>query len=156
MIARRDFITLLGGAAAAWPVAARAQPMERVRRVGVLMGVAANNALGQARVKAFQQQLQQLGWIEGRNIAIEYRWGEGRTERFAEIMAEFVRLKVDVIVTAGTPPSIAAKQATSVIPIVFAASADPVGAGLVASLARPGGNVTGLSNQMNDLGSKKL
>jgi putative ABC transport system substrate-binding protein len=156
MIARRDFITLLGGAAAAWPVAARAQPMERVRRVGVLMGVAANNALGQARVKAFQQQLQQLGWIEGRNIAIEYRWGEGRAERYDEFAAEFVRLKVDVIVTEGTPPTLAAKKATSVIPIVFIGAGDPVLTGLVASLTRPGGNATGLSNQGRDLAGKRV
>jgi putative ABC transport system substrate-binding protein len=98
----------------------------------------------------------QLGWIEGRTITIEYRWAEGRNERFAEIAAEFVRLKVDVIVTYGTPPSEAAKQATRVIPIVFAAAADPVGNGLVASLARPGGNVTGLSLQQSDIVGKKL
>jgi putative ABC transport system substrate-binding protein len=153
-VKRRGFITLLGGAAAALPFAARAQQAGKVPTIGFL---GPNTPTVQTHwTAAFVQRLRELGWIEGRNIAIEYRWGEGRTERFAEIMAEFVRLKVDVIVTAGTPPSIAAKQATSVIPIVFAASADPVGAGLVASLARPGGNVTGLSNQMNDLGSKKL
>ena len=102
------------------------------------------------------QRLRELGWIEGRTVAIEYRWAEGRNERFAEIAAEFVRLKVDVIVTYGTPPVIAAKQATSVIPIVFAVMGDPVGTGLVASLARPGGNVTGLSNQSTDLAGKRL
>ena len=102
------------------------------------------------------QRLRELGWIEGRTVAIEYRWAEGRSERFAEIAAEFVRLKVDVIVTAGTAAVIAAKQATSVIPIVFAAAGDPVGTGLVASLARPGGNVTGLSNQATDLAGKRL
>ena len=96
-------------------------------------------------VAAFVQRLRELGWIEGRTVAIEYRWAEGRNERFSEIAAEFVRLKVDVIVTQGTPAAIAAKQATSVIPIVFAVAGDPVGSGLVASLARPGGNVTGLS-----------
>jgi putative ABC transport system substrate-binding protein len=90
-------------------------------------------------------RLHALGWIEGRNIAIEYRWGEGSAERFAKIAAEFVRLKVDVIVTSGTPAVIASKQATSVIPIVFATAGDPVGTGLVASLARPGGNVTGMA-----------
>jgi putative tryptophan/tyrosine transport system substrate-binding protein len=95
------------------------------------------------RTTAFVQRLRQLGWIEGRTVAIEYRWAEGRYERFAEIAAEFVRLKVDVIVTAATAPVVAAKQATSVIPIVFAVAGDPVGSGLVASLARPGGNVTG-------------
>ena len=102
------------------------------------------------------QRLRELGWIEGRTVAIEYRWAEGRSERFAEIAAEFVRLKVDVIVTDGTAPVLAAKQATSVIPIVFAAAGDPVGTGLVASLARPGGNVTGLSIQQADLAGKRL
>ena len=102
------------------------------------------------------QRLRELGWIEGRTIAIEYRWAEGRSERFTEIAAEFVRLKVDVIVTYATPPVIAAKQATSVIPIVFAVAGDPVGTGLVASLARPGGNVTGLSVQQTDLAGKRL
>ena len=154
MMQRREFITLLGGAAA-WPLAVRAQPVERVRQVGVLMGVA-NNAFGQARVKAFQQQLQQLGWIEGRNIAIEYRWGEGRVERYDEFAAEFVRLKVDVIVAEGTPPTLAAKKATSVIPIVFIGAGDPVLTGLVASLTRPGGNATGLSNQGRDLAGKRV
>ena len=104
---------------------------------------------------AFVQRLRELGWIEGRTVAIEYRWAEGRAERLAEIAAEFVRLKVDVIVTVGTR-QLAAKQATSVIPIVFAVAGDPVGSGLVASLARPGGNVTGLSNQAADLAGKRL
>jgi putative ABC transport system substrate-binding protein len=105
---------------------------------------------------AFVQRLRELGWIEGRTVAIEYRWGEGRNERYTEIAEEFVRLKVDVIVTYGTPPSKAAKQATAVIPIVFAAAADPVGSGLVSSLARPGGNITGLSLQQSDIVGKKL
>ena len=108
------------------------------------------------RVAAFVQRLRELGWIEGRNVAIEYRWAEGRSERFTEIAAEFVRLKVDVIVTYATPPVIAAKQATSVIPIVFAVAGDPVNTGLVASLARPGGNVTGLSVQQTELAGKRL
>ena len=102
------------------------------------------------------QRLRELGWIEDRNVAIEYRWAEGRAERLAEIAAEFVRLKVDVIVTSATPPVVAAKQATSVIPIVFATAGDPVGTGLVAFLARPGGNVTGLSIQATDLAGKRL
>jgi putative ABC transport system substrate-binding protein len=101
-------------------------------------------------------RLRELGWMEGRTVAIEYRWAEGRTERFAEIATEFVRLKVDVIVTAGTGAPLAAKQATSAIPIVFAVAADPVGTGLVATLARPGGNVTGLSTQQADLAGKRL
>jgi putative ABC transport system substrate-binding protein len=102
------------------------------------------------------QRLRELGWIEGRSIAIEYRWGEGRAERYAEIAAEFVRLKVDVILAGGTEAAIAAKQATSSIPIIFATAGDPVGSRLVASLARPGGNVTGLSNQGSDLPAKRL
>ena len=102
------------------------------------------------------QRLRELGWIEGRTVAIEYRWGEGRAERYAEIAAEFVRLKVDVILAGGTEAAIAAKQATSVIPIVFPTAGDPVGSGLVASLARPGGNVTGLSNLGSDLAAKRL
>ena len=105
---------------------------------------------------AFVQRLRELGWIDGRNVAIEYRWGEGRDERFGEIAAEFVRLKVDVIVTSGTTQVLAAKQATSVIPIVFATAGEPVGTGLVTSLARPGGNVTGLSNQNFDTIGKRL
>src|SRR5438552_3726139 len=107
-------------------------------------------------VAAFVQRLRELGWVEGRTIAIEYRWAEGRNERYAENAAEFVRLKVDVIVTSTTPPTLAAKQSTAVIPIVFAAANDPVGTGLVASLARPGGNVTGLANQISDTSGKKL
>ena len=142
---RREFITLLGGAAAAWPLAARAQQPGKLPTIGFL---GANTPSAQSQwTAAFVQRLRELGWIEGRTVAIEYRWAEGRSERFAEIAAEFVRLKVDVIVTSGTRAVLAAKQATSVIPIVFAAAADPVGSGLVASLARPGGNVTGLSIQ---------
>jgi putative ABC transport system substrate-binding protein len=105
---------------------------------------------------AFLQRLHELGWNEGRDVRIEYRWGEGRNERFAEIAAEFVRLQVDLILTHTTPPTLAAKQATSVIPIVFAAAGDPVGTGIVASLARPGGNVTGLSGQAPDTASKRV
>ncbi len=109
-----------------------------------------------ASTDAFVQRLRELGWIENRTVAIEYRWAEGRDERFAQIAAEFVRLKVDVILTYGTPSSLAVKKATAVIPIVFAAAGDPVGTGLVASLARPGGNITGLSIQQTDLASKRL
>ncbi len=150
---RREFITLVGGAAA-WPLAARAQQPAKVPTIGFL-GAGTPLVWGQW-VAAFVQRLRELGWIEGRNVAIEYRWAEGRDERFAEIAAEFVRLKVDVIVTSGTPTVVAAKQATSVIPIVFATAGDPVGTGLVASLARPGGNVTGLSVQITDLAGKRL
>jgi putative tryptophan/tyrosine transport system substrate-binding protein len=149
---RRAFITLLGGAAA-WPLAARAQ-RARLPTIGFL---GANTATTDShRLTAFVQRLRELGWAEGRNVTIEVRWGEGRAARFAEIAAEFVRLKVDVIVTSGHAPIAAAKHETSVIPIVFAATSDAVGSGLVASLARPGGNVTGLSMQQIDLAGKRL
>jgi putative tryptophan/tyrosine transport system substrate-binding protein len=150
---RRAFITLLGGAAAAWPLAARAQ--QAAMPVIGFLGASTLGVEGH-RNAVLVQRLRELGWIEGRSIAIEYRWAEGRNERFAEIAAEFVRLKVDVIVTYGTAPTLAAKQATAVIPIVFAASGDPVGTGLVASLARPGGNVTGLSGQQTDSATKRI
>jgi putative tryptophan/tyrosine transport system substrate-binding protein len=152
-VRRRAFITLLG-AAAAWPLAARAQQAAMLPTIGFLGPNMPS--LDSRRVGAFVQRLRELGWIEGRNVATEYRWAEGRTEHLAEFAAEFVRLKVDVIVTSGTPPVIAAKQATSVIPIVFAAVGDPVGTGLVAALARPGGNATGLSIQATDLAGKRL
>src|SRR5262245_2308228 len=141
---RRNFIALLG-VAAAWPLAGRAQQVGKLRTIGFL-GSSTLSAMSEW-IAAFVQRLRERGWIEGRTVAIEYRWAEGRAERAAEIAAEFVRLKVDVIVTYATPPTLAAKQATSAIPIVFAAAGDPLGAGLVASLARPGGNVTGLSLQ---------
>jgi len=152
MSSRREFITLLGGATAAWPLAARAQ--QPANTIGFL-GASTRSAESQW-IAAFVQRLRELGWIDGRNIVIEYRWAEGRDEGFAEIAAEFVRLKVGVIVTWGTPTAIAAKQATSVIPIVVAAMGNPVGAGIVASLAQPGGNVTGLSGMVSDLASKRL
>jgi len=140
---RREFIAALGGAAVAplilRPLAARAQQPAKVPTIGFL-GV--NTASAQSKWTAvFVQRLRELGWTEGRNVAIEYRWAEGRSERAAEIAAELVRLKVDVIVTSGTAPVVAAKQATAVIPIVFALVGDPVGTGLVANLARPGGNL---------------
>ena len=149
---RRDFIAAIGGAAA-WPHGARAQQRGRLPTIGFL-GSTTPSTMSQW-IAAFVQRLRELGWVEGRNVAIEYRWAEGRTERFAEIAAEFVRLKVDVIVTAGAP-ALAAKQATTLIPIVFAMASDPVGSGLVASLSRPGGNVTGLSLQLTDLAGKRL
>jgi len=150
---RRDFITLLG-AAAAWPLAARAQQTPKLPTVGFL-GVGTSSGGGRW-VGAFMQRLHELDWIDGRTIAVQFRWAEGRDERAAEIAAEFVRRKVDVIVTSATAGAVAAKQTTSVIPIVFAAAGDPVGTGLVASLARPGGNVTGLSLQWPDLAGKRL
>ena len=153
MIRRREFITLLGGAAAAWPLAARAQQPAKLPTIGFLG--TATPSMWSHWVAAFVQRLREHGWIDGRNIAIEYRWAEGRTERFAEIAAELVRRKVDVIVTSGGAV-VAAKQATSVIPIVFPMAPDPVSSGLVASLARPGGNVTGLSIQSTELATKRL
>jgi putative tryptophan/tyrosine transport system substrate-binding protein len=151
---RRDFITLIGGAAAGWPLAAGAQQSAKLPTIGFL-GSTTSAAQSQLTA-AFVQRLHELGWIEGRTVAIEYRWAEGRSERFAELAAEFVRLKVDVILVHNTPPLVAAKQATSSIPIVFATAADPVGTGVVASLARPGGNVTGLSSQQTDTTTKRL
>jgi putative tryptophan/tyrosine transport system substrate-binding protein len=153
-VRRRQFMALLGGAAAAWPLAARAQQAGRLPTVGFL-GTATQVTMT-SRVGALTQRLRELGWIENRTIAIEYRWAEGRYERFAEIAAEFVRLKVDIIVTSGTLPVIAAKQATATTPILFVTATDPVGTGLVASLARPGGNVTGLSIQGTDIAGKRL
>ena len=151
---RRDFfISLLGGAAATWPLMARAQQPAKPPTIG-LLGTASASAWG-PWTGAFAQRLRELGWIEGRTVAIEYRWAEGRPERFASIAAELVRLKVDVIVTSGAAGH-AVKQATSVIPIVFAVANDPVGTGLVASLSRPGGNVTGLSLLAPDLAGKRL
>jgi putative tryptophan/tyrosine transport system substrate-binding protein len=150
---RRAFITLIGGTAATWPLAARAQQAGKLPTIGFL---GASPSIESQRVAAFVQRLRELAWIDGRNLAIEYRWGEGRNERYIEAAAELVRLKVDVIVTVATPATLAAKQATTVIPIVFGAASDPVGTGLVESLARPGGNVTGLSNQIPDTGGKKL
>jgi putative ABC transport system substrate-binding protein len=149
-VKRREFITLLGGAAAAWPLAARAQQSAKLPTIGFL-GAGTLSAWS-LWVAAFVQRLRELGWIEGRTIAIEYRWAEGRSERFTEIGTEFVRLKVDVIVTVGTAVA-ALKQVTSAIPIVFAS--DPLGSGLVTSLARPGGNVTGLSMQSTELVTKR-
>ena len=151
---RREFITLLGGAAAAWPLAARAQHPVKLPTIGYL-GPNSRLLDGQ-RLGAFVQRLRELGWIEGRTIAIEYRFAEGRNDHLAETVAEFVQRKVDVIVTSATPPTVAAKQATSIIPIVFASVGDPVGAGVVESLARPGGNVTGLSLQATDAAGKRL
>jgi putative tryptophan/tyrosine transport system substrate-binding protein len=153
-MSRREFITLSAGAAIAWPLAARAQQAGKLPTIGYIGG--GGSISQRAWVDAFVQRLRELGWIDGRTVAIEYRWGEGRPERYAEFAAEFVRRKVDVIFANGTEPAVAAKQATSVIPIIFPAAGDPVGSRLVASLARPGGNVTGLSNQGTDLAAKRL
>jgi putative tryptophan/tyrosine transport system substrate-binding protein len=148
---RREFITLLGSTAA-WSISARAQQPEKLLTVGVLGADASSWGPWTA---AFAARLRSLGWIEGRNIAIEYRWSEGHPERYPEIAAEFVRQKVDVIVTFGGAVT-SLKQATATIPIVFAIAVDPIGAGLVVNLSRPGGNVTGLSLQQSDIAGKRL
>jgi putative ABC transport system substrate-binding protein len=149
---RREFITLAGGVAAGWPLALRAQQAGKLPIIGFL---GADASAFSPWTDAFVARLRELGWIEGSTVAIEYRWSQGRTERYAEIAAEFVRLKVDVIVTVGSAVPIV-RQATASIPIVFAVAIDPVGSGLVASLAHPGGNVTGLSIQANELSGKRL
>src|SRR5215471_2960034 len=150
---RRDFFSLVGGAAA-WPVVARAQQPGKLRVIG-FSGLSTRSAESEL-VAAFAQRLHELGWIENRTIRIEYRWSEGRAERHAQIAAEFVRLKLDVMIASGTPQVLAYKQATSVIPVVFIRVGDPVAIGLVASLPRPGGNVTGLSVQSRELAAKRL
>jgi putative ABC transport system substrate-binding protein len=148
---RREFITYIGGVAASWPLAARAQPA-KLRTVGVL---GTDPIVWQPWTGAFVERLRALGWVEGRTLAMEYRWDEGRLERDTDVAAEFVQLKVDVILTTAVSVS-AIKQKTTFIPIVFAISIDPVAGGLVASLARPGGNATGLSIQAADLAGKRL
>jgi putative ABC transport system substrate-binding protein len=153
MMQRRAFITLLGGAAAAWPLAARAQQPGKLPTIGFL-GTSTPAAWTQF-VAAFVQRVNAVGWIEGRTVAIEYRWAEGREERYAQIAKEFVQLPVDIIVTSGMAVP-AAKQATSVIPVGFTVATDPVGTGLVSALARPGGNVTGLSLQSAELAGKRV
>jgi putative ABC transport system substrate-binding protein len=151
-VRRREFVTMLGGGAVAWPIAARAQD----RKLPTIGFLGASTLSGWSIwTAAFVQRMRELGWIEGRTVVIEYRWAEGRNERYPEIAAEFARLKVDVIVTVGSAVA-AAKQVTSTIPIVFALAVDPVGSGLVASLAQPGGNATGVSVQSTDLAGKRL
>src|SRR5262245_7885398 len=142
---RRDFITLLGGAAAAWPLAAHAQQSEQVRRVGMLIGQAADDVDGKARLAAFVQGLQQLGWTDGRNVRIDIRWAAGDADRIRRYATELVALAPDVILAIGAATTGPLRQATRTVPIVFVNVSDPVGAGFVASLARPGGNATGFS-----------
>ena len=151
---RREFLMVLGGAVG-WPLAAQAQPTGKLPTIGFL-DPTASSTQGPIVVSVFSQRLRELGWLDGRNIRIEVRLAEGRRERYAEIAAEFIRLPVDVIDTYSVPAIIATKQATSTIPIVFATSGDPVGNGLVTSLARPGGNLTGMSNQSADLVGKRI
>jgi putative ABC transport system substrate-binding protein len=155
MIRRREFITLLGGAAATWPLAVGAQPA-KPPTIGFLGASWASQSGEGQRLVAFLERLHELGWFEGRTLSIEYRWAEGRSDRFTEIASEFARLKVDIIVTYSTPAVVAVKQVTSVIPVVFAGAADPVRTGLVVSLARPGGNITGVSLQTTDTAGKRL
>jgi putative tryptophan/tyrosine transport system substrate-binding protein len=151
---RREFLLVAGGAATSWPLLARAQQPAKLPTIGYL---GPNTpSVDTYRLPPFVQRLRELGWIEGRTINIEYQWAQGSRELADKIAAEFVRRKVDIIVTAATPPTTAAKQVTSMIPIVFAAVGDPVGTGLVASLARPGGNLTGLSLQQPDAAGKRL
>ncbi len=152
---RREFITLLGGAAAAWPLTARAQqPAAKVPRIGFLGNSTAE--LEANLVGPFRDGLRALGYEEGRNIVIEYRWAEGKYERFPALIAELIALKVDVIVTAGTPASLAVKKATTSIPLVMVAVGEPVATGLVASLGRPGGNITGLTSMSSEMEGKRL
>ena len=153
---RREFIALLGGAAAAWPLAARAQQAERMQRIGVLMNLAADDAEGQGRVAAFQQALQQLGWTDGRNVRIDYRWAAGDAGRFHRYAEELLALAPDVILASATPSVQALQQATRTVPIVFANVGDPVGLGFVDSLARPGGNATGFTPWEFGFGAKWL
>jgi putative tryptophan/tyrosine transport system substrate-binding protein len=152
---RREFITHLGGAAA-WPLAARAQQTERMRRIGVLMNFTSDDPVSQDRLAAFVQGLQELGWTVGRNLQIDYRWGAGNVERYRTFAAELVALTPDVLVTAGAPAVEALQRATRTVPIVFTNVTDPVGGGLVASLARPGGNTTGLTLSEYGLSGKWL
>jgi putative ABC transport system substrate-binding protein len=155
-IRRRQFITLLGGAAAAWPVAARAQQSERMRRIGVLVNLPADDPQAQVRNAALLQGLQELGWTVGRNLRIDYRWGAGNADNVRKFAAELVALAPDVILAPGTSTLEPLLQATRAVPIVFVHTADPVGAGFVQSLARPGGNATGFINMEYAISGKWL
>jgi len=155
-VKRRDFITLLGGAAVAWPLGARAQQREKMRRIGVLMPLGADDAEGHARLSAFLQGLQELGWTDGRNLRIDARWGAGAVDRYRRHAAELVALTPDILVTAGAPAVEALQGATRTVPIVFTTVTDPVGGGLIASLARPGGNTTGFTLSEYGLSGKWL
>jgi putative ABC transport system substrate-binding protein len=156
MMRRREFITLLGGAAAAWPVAARAQQAAKVARIGCIVTGSLESPEQRATVDAFRQGLRERGYVEGQNIIIEYRAADGRIERFPELATELVRLNLDLIVASNTPAALAAKQATTAIPIVVPVMGDPVGDGLASSLARPGGNVTGMTFLGPELATKRL
>jgi putative tryptophan/tyrosine transport system substrate-binding protein len=153
---RRDFISLVGGSAVAWPLAARAQQPDRMRRIGVLMHTAADNPEGQAGVAALQQTLQKLGWTDGRNLRIDTRWGASDVDRDRQYAAELIALAPDLLVASGTVSAVAFQHATRIIPIVFVLVSDPVGAGLVDTLPRPGSNTTGFMNFEYSLSGKWL
>jgi putative tryptophan/tyrosine transport system substrate-binding protein len=144
-VKRREFMALLGGAGAAWPLAARAQQTERMRRIGVLMGVGESDPEGQGRIAAFRESLSELGWIDGRNVRVEYRWAAGDLDRIRANAAEMIASAPDILVGNGTPVLTALRDSTSTIPIVFLLVNDPVGQGFIGNLARPGGNITGFS-----------
>jgi putative ABC transport system substrate-binding protein len=154
MSTRRAFIFALGGVAATWPLVARAQQREKMRRIGVLETISVT--LNAANYDSLREGLRELGYVEGRNLVIEYRSADGRIGRFPDLATELVRRDVDLIITRGTPAALAAKNVTATIPVVMAASGDPVGTHLVASLARPGGNLTGLSSIVSDLYGKRV
>jgi putative tryptophan/tyrosine transport system substrate-binding protein len=153
---RREFITLLGSAACAWPIAARGQQAERLRRIGALISIAENDPETRLRIAAFEQELQKLGWTDGRSVRIEYRFGAGDADRIRAHAAELVALKPDVIFASGAPTVSALERITSTTPIVFVVVEDPVGSGFVASLTQPGGNITGFSTFEYTIGGKWL
>jgi putative ABC transport system substrate-binding protein len=153
---RREFISLIGGVAVAWPLAARAEQADRKRRVGVLMGYAETDPQAKAMLAEFTRAVSEFGWIEGRNLRMDVRWAPGNTDLMRKFAKELVSLQPDVILTNSTPVTAALKRETSTIPIVFAVVADPVGSGFVASLPRPGGNVTGFSSMEGSMASKWL
>jgi len=153
---RRDFIKVIAGSTVVWPLAARAQQPERMRRIGVLMPIAADDPVGQTRIAAFQQGLQQLGWTDGRNVRVEIRWSTGNADETRKYAAELATLSPDVILTTGSNSLGPLLQTTRVVPIVFVAVTDPVGAGFVDSLARPGGNATGSTAFKYGLSGKRL
>ena len=155
-IGRRKFLATLGGAAAAWPLTARAQQRERMRRIGVLLPYAADDREGQVRLAAFQQALAELGWSDGGNVRIDTRWGAGDPDRYRQYAAELVALAPDVVLAVTTAVAAALQRETRSVPIVFAGAVDPVGAGVVASLARPGGNTTGFTTFEHGISPKWL
>ena len=153
---RREFITLLGGAAVAWPFAARGQQGQRVRRIGVLMGLVASDPEAQSRVAAFEHGLRELGWVKGRNLWIEYRWAGGGENELRNHAAELFAMAPDLILANSTPVTAALREQSQVVPIVFTQVTDPVGQGLVPNLAHPGGNLTGFTSFEFSIGTKWL